>query len=467
MTNPSISGLKMKIQTLEEIAARMKIEINLLFAIFENVLRYLPQIVQQDAQKVMQKCKLFHLGMNSEHIEPFNSDSPSSATNAAAEKCFPPDRSVGNAEQTVYIIKQFDESNAGSTVYLRQQSDECSNKSASTIERQPSISSAFSEDSGVSAVPAQLHNPSEDSGISAISEQLHDPQEQISETSNERSSISSSPLTTRYILPDNVIATDVIRLWKNGTEGMSPIQKWTSAQKLPQKSKISRWRKLVRIFDVICKGDMRSFVERYTDAKGKPMSVSAILDMHSNDNSISYTDEDMDDIVCEDIKQVVEGIEDSNSSLSTWAENSDSDSCSGSSRQERKCQHSYVLPGKVKGKKITARDVIRIWNKGIGHIPPIKQWSPAQKMRQQSKISRWKKIVDIFHEDFKGNFKEFQKKFSDSKGMLLPVSTILSIAEKSKASFSKKAEPQSVPQSFSGAYASVSVIVSTGKRGAT
>ena len=89
-------------------------------------------------------------------------------------------------------------------------------------------------------------------------------------------------------------------------------------------------------------------------------------------------------------------------------------------------EHNYILPKKIGGRKVTATDVIHIWEYGIGYTPPMKHWKSRQKLVQQSKFSRWKKIVDIFMNHCEGSMSNFKEIFSDSNGRLLPIAAILS-----------------------------------------
>ena len=420
----AVSELKAKIQVLEELAASMKSEMNFLLAILQHIMICLPPNAQQEVQDRMKNCNGLHVGMNSMYLDPLNQNSFTS--------------------HNIY-------SNIETLSHTGFQSE------------QGSIISAF-----VDKIKQSMHASfclSGQSQVFASSEQLIYHYGKILGRTSLRSDDQSSsptacsPLNPKYILPDNVTATDVIRLWKLGAKDIPPIRLWTSAQKLPQKSKISRWRKLVRIFDVKCKGDIMSFMERYTDAKGRPLSVSAILNMHSNNDSISDTETDTDDNVLEGGERKADDLQEKLPWQTNNKETSGSSSILGPNKKKEKHALTYILPSKISGKKVTARDVIRIWNKGLGHIPPIKHWPSAQKLRQQSKISRWKKIVAIYREDFKGSFREFQKRLSDSRGKLLPVSAILSIYNKGKAD----SQSTVVSQSSSLTSLPTSVIVSVRK----
>lgn len=85
---------------------------------------------------------------------------------------------------------------------------------------------------------------------------------------------------------------------------------------------------------------------------------------------------------------------------------------------------SYELP-----RRVSAKEVLNLWDHGCDEFPPLKDWTPTQKLKQQSKISRWKKLVDIFKADYGGDMKSFEESFSDARGEILPVTTILSLYE--------------------------------------
>ena len=85
---------------------------------------------------------------------------------------------------------------------------------------------------------------------------------------------------------------------------------------------------------------------------------------------------------------------------------------------------SYELP-----RRVSAKEVLNLWENGCDEFPALKDWTPTQKLKQQSKISRWKKLVDIFKMDYHGDMKSFEESFSDARGEVLPVTTILSLYE--------------------------------------
>ena len=227
-----------------------------------------------------------------------------------------------------------------------------------------------------------------------------------------------------YTLPENATALDVINLWKHGTDQIPPIHKWSASQKLPQKSKISRWRKLMAIFDEKCNGDLEKFKAAYKDINGKIMPVSAILSKHKEDDSVNDSNSDAN----------IPGESQSTVSIHDIIEGGRDNLILPGSCQTGKSRHVYVLPKRINRRKVSALDVIRIWEQGLGNIPPVSSWNPVQKMKQQSKISRWKKIYDIYKIDCHGSFDEFFEKFADEKGDVMSIAAILLRYEKPHSS---------------------------------
>lgn len=97
----------------------------------------------------------------------------------------------------------------------------------------------------------------------------------------------------------------------------------------------------------------------------------------------------------------------------------------------------YLLPRKINGRKVSAKDVLQLWYHGLNKIPPVKHWSPQQKAVQQSKISRWKKIVELFEQEFSGDWDKFHKHFSNSLGQLLPITAIIAKHEEESRSMTE------------------------------
>lgn len=100
---------------------------------------------------------------------------------------------------------------------------------------------------------------------------------------------------------------------------------------------------------------------------------------------------------------------------------SDSELVGGDSSPQ-KVGAEFILP-----KKVTALDVIYLWENGMGDMPPLCQWTPTQKASQRSKISRWNKIVDIFKYECNSDIRKFEEKYRDEKGELLPITNILNL----------------------------------------
>ena len=86
---------------------------------------------------------------------------------------------------------------------------------------------------------------------------------------------------------------------------------------------------------------------------------------------------------------------------------------------------SYVLPKKIKGQKVSPVDIIEIWEKGIaGRIPPIKTCTSIQRLTQQSKVSRWKKIYLMYKKQCNGDMDKFEQPVTDSMGKAISVATV-------------------------------------------
>ena len=108
-------------------------------------------------------------------------------------------------------------------------------------------------------------------------------------------------------------------------------------------------------------------------------------------------------------------------------EDSRSDSSDEHSQQSERSA-AFILP-----KKVSALDVIYFWENGLGDMPPVCQWSPAEKATQRSKVSRWSKIVDIFKYECGGDIRQFEEKYKDDRGELMPITTILNLHDAQQA----------------------------------
>ena len=253
------------------------------------------------------------------------------------------------------------------------------------------------------------------------------------------------------ILPEKVTAAEVIHFWNFGTKEIPAIRTWTNAQKIPQKSKVSRWKKIVQIFEEKCDEDWSKFLNDYKDEDGKLMSVSKILALnhheefksdiwsqtvhhgsaststitsppHTRDKNQpnTTTDEEVDTFFPLKFKKRIE-----NENSATKHQVSQASSSEKFHKDEDPHQPlSYVLPKTINGNKVTPFDVIDIWENGTETIPPIRTWTSLQKMTQQSKISRWKKIYNVYINQCKGDKDRFRDLITDEQGRILPLATV-------------------------------------------
>lgn len=203
----------------------------------------------------------------------------------------------------------------------------------------------------------------------------------------------TSPRDDKYILPRNVTAKDVIKMWEEGYEDMPPLSTWSPAQKAGQRSKFSRWAKIYDIYKYHYKGDMDDFERAFSDEKGELIPVTTIVAKHdardtsaSNASSISFSSPSMV------VQSSTDGPE----------------------------LEIYQLP-----RKVSAKDVVELWEEGCERFPPVSKWPKIHRVGHETKLFRWKKIVDIFRKDCSGSWEKFEERFCNSKGELLPISAIL------------------------------------------
>ena len=231
-----------------------------------------------------------------------------------------------------------------------------------------------------------------------------------------------------YQLPRKVTAKDVVQLWEEGCERFPPVSKWPKIHKVGHETKLFRWKKIVDIFRKDCGGSWEKFEEKFSNAKGELLPISAILSKYdleneptsylpryvvSSFNGSSILQKDSDNGERNDQLQD----QDHYKEIGSDSEMMDSD---GSSPSKKGAE--FILP-----KKVTALDVIYLWENGLGDMPPLCQWTPAQKASQRSKISRWNKIVDIFKYECGSDIRKFEEKYRDEKGELLPITNILNL----------------------------------------
>eukprot|EP00795_Rhopilema_esculentum_P012402 gene12402-3061_t len=223
---------------------------------------------------------------------------------------------------------------------------------------------------------------------------------------------------------------DVIYLWEHGTDEMLPIRLWNESQLESGGEVIKKWQQVINIFKVACNGSLKTFVNKYTNRDGKLMSVSEIL--------ASNQEETMINNIGVPANHLSDGSSISSSSLNDLKMGAAHEAAASvpaiPSQLEQKPMPVYILPRKINGQKVSAKDVIRIWEEGFGNIPPVKIWTPNQKLKQQSKISRWKKIVDIFKTECNSNMALFQKRYTNDCGVLMPIATIISKYEQLQSS---------------------------------
>jgi len=164
-------------------------------------------------------------------------------------------------------------------------------------------------------------------------------------------------------------------MWEDGYADIPPLSTWTPAQKSVQRSKFSRWKKIYDIYKYRCNGNIEEFEKTFTDEKGELLSITTIVAMYD--------------------------------AIDTGSEGSKSEL--------------YQLPRY----KVTAKDVVQLWEEGCDRFPPVSTWPKIHRVGHETKLFRWKKIVDIFRKDCSGSWEKFEDRFCNNKGELLPISAIL------------------------------------------
>lgn len=231
-----------------------------------------------------------------------------------------------------------------------------------------------------------------------------------------------------YQLPRKVTAKDVVQLWEEGCELFPPVSKWPKIHKVGHETKLFRWKKIVDIFRKDCGGSWETFEERFSSAKGELLPISAILSKYDLENEPpSYLPKSfVSSLNGSSILQKDNDIGEQNDQLQDQDQDkeisSDSEMIENDGTSPEKKGAEFILP-----KKVTALDVIYLWENGLGDMPPLCQWTPAQKASQRSKISRWNKIVDIFKYECGSDIRKFEEKYRDEKGELLPITNILNL----------------------------------------
>ena len=220
-----------------------------------------------------------------------------------------------------------------------------------------------------------------------------------------------------YSLPRRATARDIIRLWEEGSRVLPPVKNWSPAQKMKVQSKLARWKKIIDILKTDCNGDMTLFEERYSNGNGDLLPVTTILALHENQLSSQFLSKGF-----RNVKQNTIELKSPVTCKSEFANEFDADVSINqeASIPDDEATNRYVLP-----RKVTARDVVHLWDVGCDEFPPIATWSKAQKIGQETKIFRWKKIVDLFKTDCNSDWEIFCERYSNDKGELLPLATIL------------------------------------------
>lgn len=243
----------------------------------------------------------------------------------------------------------------------------------------------------------------------------------------------------RYYLPRKVTPNDIVRLWEEGCEEFPPVFQWSRAQKIGQETKIFRWRKIVEIFNKDCNRNWENFYSKYANDRGHLLAISSIIAKYDAENATTGP---------------IFDIPEARSRLSTTSDDQE-DSFAGENSPPSAATFNGVGGVKVEGsspgegsshilpRKVTAKDIIRLWETGYGDLPPLHRWTPAQKAGQRSKFSRWTKIYDIYKYHCNGDLSVFESKFSDERGELYPVTTIV-------AMFDAWESPSSLSSPFTG-----------------
>lgn len=244
----------------------------------------------------------------------------------------------------------------------------------------------------------------------------------------------SKPAVQSYELPRRVSAKEVLNLWENGCDEFPPIKDWTPTQKLKQQSKISRWKKLVDIFKADYHGDMKSFEENFSDARGEVLPVTTILSLYETqqtpaflgrsrtelDETVSSSGDNSQQEADDEGKRRVRNSLDSESEDVDDGEGNFDSKVTDSGVTQSSTEVRYYLP-----RKVTPKDIVRLWEEGCEEFPPVCKWTRAQKIGQETKIFRWRKIVEIFNKDCNRSWDHFYEKYANDRGHLMAISSII------------------------------------------
>lgn len=298
---------------------------------------------------------------------------------------------------------------------------------------------------GVPAVSGEnIHDTDEDEKKAAVSKSLDSEAEDAEEAEVHTDSklekavdscVTQPSAEVRYYLPRKVTPNDIVRLWEEGCEEFPPVCQWSRAQKIGQETKIFRWRKIVEIFNKDCNRSWDTFFAKYANDRGHLLAISSIIAKYDAENATTGP---------------IFDIPEARSRLSTASDDQD-DSFAGETSPDAAAFNGVKVEGSSPGegsshilpRKVTAKDIIRLWETGYGDLPPLHRWTPAQKAGQRSKFSRWTKIYDIYKYHCKGDMSLFESKFSDERGEMYPVTTIV-------AMFDAWDSPSSLSSPFTG-----------------
>lgn len=226
---------------------------------------------------------------------------------------------------------------------------------------------------------------------------------------------------------DSISCLDIIYLWEYGTDEMLPIRLWNEAELETGGEVIKKWQQIMHLFKENCKGNLRTFVTKFTGADGKLMSLRDVLTSRGQDLVNNNNLEALDTKLSDNYSVTSGSQSQMGSKIAPYQGASTTTNSSSTSLQcDSKNDPCFILPRKINGQKVSAKDVIRLWEDGFCNVPPIKTWTPSQKLKQQSKISRWKKIVDIFKSECNSDMTVFEQAYKNECGTLLPIAAIIS-----------------------------------------
>ena len=240
------------------------------------------------------------------------------------------------------------------------------------------------------------HSP--ESSITEYEDSIEQPQLSIKDPLNQQSHLRRLS-SIIYILPDTMTIKEAIVFWEKGSSDFPPVRTWTRTQNSIQTDLVIKLERLYSIYNERFHSDIDAMMANAVDVEtNQELTIERFMGKHQ-DVKFSQTPATNTNSMTFDF-----------SHHKTISQSTDS---------------LYLLPRKINGRKVSAKDVLQLWYHGLNKIPPVKHWSPQQKAVQQSKISRWKKIVELFEQEFQGDWDRFHKHFSNTLGQLLPITAII------------------------------------------